>query len=245
MRRGSLHFVCLLMLLLLLTPTLLVADEKTLNLESRVLETFDPDTRTSEWLVRGSKFVTEGYPKQNFVESWPEAMFGANIEQKELEVLGTHFKFDRQGYNYIEFIPVTTDSEGEIVHNPIDIPGRVQQIDFWAWGSDFDYYMEAHIRDFRGVVHTLYMGDLNFVGWRNMRVDIPSYIPQSQQYAPYLSSLKLEKLVMWTKPQERVFNCYLYLDHIKVLTDVFVSRFDGDTLARPEKVQEIWESEGE
>ena len=32
---------------------------------------------------------------------------------------------------------------------------------------------------------------------------------------------------------------------IKVLTDVFVSRFDGDNLARPEKVQEIWESEGE
>lgn len=245
MRRGSLHFVCLLMLLLLLSPTLLVADEKTLNLESRILETFDPETRTTEWLVRGSKFITEGYPKQNYVESWPEALFGSNLDQKQLEVLGTQFKFDRQGYNNVEFIPVKKDAEGNLVHNPIPIPGRVKQIDLWAWGSDFDYYLELHVRDYRGVVHTLFMGSLNYVGWKNLRADFPSYIPQAQKYAPYQKGLMLEKLVLWTKPSEKVFNCYVYLDQIKVLTDVFVSRFDGDNLARPEVIQKIWESEGE
>ncbi|MGC9313728.1 MAG: flagellar filament outer layer protein FlaA, partial [Sediminispirochaetaceae bacterium] len=163
------------MLLLLLTPTLLVADEKTLNLESKILETFDPDTRTSDWLIRGSKFITEGYPKKTFAETWPEALYGSNIEEKELAVLGTQFKFDRQGYNYIEIIPVKEDEEGNTVHNPIEIPGRVQQLDLWVWGSDFDYYMEAHIRDFRGVVHVLRMGSLNYVGWKNLRVNFPSY----------------------------------------------------------------------
>lgn len=245
MRRGGLHLVCLLMLLLLLTPTLLVADEKTLNLESKILETFDPDTRTSDWLIRGSKFITEGYPKKAFAETWPEALYGSNLEEKELEVLGIQFKFDRQGYNYIEIIPVKEDEEGNTVHNPIEIPGRVQQLDLWAWGSDFDYYMEAHIRDFRGVVHVLRMGSLNYVGWRNLRVNFPSYVPQAQQYTPYLAGLQLEKLVVWTQPQERVHNCYLYIDQIKILTDTFVSRFDGDELTRPEKVQEIWQSEGE
>ena len=245
MRQGSLHFVCLLMLLLLLTPTLLVADEKTLNLESRILETFDPDTRTTDWLIRGSKFITEGFPKKAYAQTWPEALFGANREERDLEVLGAHFKFNRQGYNNIEFIPVKEGEDGEPVHNPISIPGRVQQLDFWVWGSDFDYYMEVHLRDFRGVVYTLNMGSLNFVGWKNLRTDIPSYIPQTQDYAPYLAGLQLEKIVLWTNPTERVHNCYVYIDQIKVLTDIFISRFDGDTLAQPEQVQEIWESEGE
>lgn len=245
MRQGSLHFVCLLMLLLLLTPTLLVADEKTLNLESRILETFDPDTRATDWHIRGSKFITEGYPQKAYANTWPEALFGLNPEEEDREVLGAHFKFNRQGYNNIEFIPVREDEDGEMVHNPIDIPGRARQIDLWVWGSDFDYYLEAHLRDFQGVVHTLFLGNLNYVGWKNLRADIPGYIRQSQQYAPYLAGLQLEKLVLWTKPTERVHDCYVYLDQIKVLTDIFISRFDGDQLAQPERVQEIWESEGE
>jgi len=233
------------MLLLLLSPTLLVADEKTLNLESRLLETFDPDTRTSDWLIRGSKFVTEGFPKQTYAKTWPEALFGRSPENDNLAVLGTHFKFDRQGYNYIEIIPVREGEDGSPEHNPIPIPGRVRQLDLWAWGSDFNYYMEVQLRDFRGVIHTLDLGNLDFTGWKNLSVEIPGYIPQEQQYAPYLAGLQLDKLIVWTKPEERVHNCYLYIDHIKVLTDVFVSRFDGDALAQPEKVQEIWESEGE
>ncbi len=241
MRRGVLLTVCLAMLLVFLTPTLVIADEQTVNLESRILESFDPETRTTEWLVRGSKFVSEGFPKQTYAETWPEALFGANREDRELEVLGAHFKFDRQGYNYIEFIPVKEDEEGNTVPNPIQIPGRVQQFDLWVWGSDFDYYMEAHLQDWRGVVHTLQLGDLNFVGWRNLRVGIPSYIPQSQRYAPYLEGLKLIKLVVWTKPVERVHNCYIYLDQLKVLTDVFVTRFDGDALAQPDRVNDIWQ----
>jgi hypothetical protein len=36
------------------------------------------------------------------------------------------------------------------------------------------------------------------------------------------------------------------LDQIKVLTDMFIDRFDGDALAQPGKVQDIWgEAEGQ
>lgn len=241
MRRGVLVSVCLAVLLVFLTPALVVADEQTVNLESRTLETFDPETRTTDWIVRGSKFVTEGFPKKTYVNTWPEALFGANREEKDLQVLGTHFKFDRKGYNYIEFIPAREDQDGNMVTNPIPIPGRVKELDLWAWGSDFDYYMEVHLEDYRGVVHTLKMGNLDYTGWKNLRVNIPTHIPQSQQYAPYLEGLKLVKVVVWTKPVEKVHNCYMYIDHIKVLTDVFVSRFDGDGLAQPDRVDEIWQ----
>jgi hypothetical protein len=234
------------MLLLLLVPALSIAQEKTVNLESRVLESFDPNDRTTEWLVRGSKFVTEGFPKKAYAEAWPEALYGANRENRELEVLGAHFRFNKQGYNYIEFIPVTENDQGEMVPNPLPIPGRARQLDLWVWGSDFDYYLEAHLEDHRGMVHTLKLGNLDFVGWRNLRIGIPGYIPQSADHVPYLKGLRLVKLVLWTKPTESVQDCYVYLDQIKVLTDMFIDRFDGDALAQPGKVQDIWgEAEGQ
>ncbi|ADK81697.1 flagellar filament outer layer protein FlaA [Sediminispirochaeta smaragdinae] len=239
MKRGVLLFLCL-SALILLAPSLLCADEQTENLVSHVLESFDPETRTTDWLVQGSKFVTEGFPKQTYVKAWPEALYGANREGLDLQALGAYFKFDRKGYNYIEFIPVTQDENGDTVPNPISIPGRVKNIDLWAWGSDFDYYLEVHIMDPRGVVHVLNLGSLNYTGWKNLTVDIPSYIPQSRNYAPYLEGLQLVKVVLWTKPLENVNDCYFYLDQIKVLTDVFVSRFDGDELTDPEKVDEVW-----
>jgi hypothetical protein len=240
MKRGVLLFLCLLVLVLLLAPSLLFADEQTENLVSHVLESFDPETRTTEWLVTGSKFVTEGFPKQTYIEAWPEALYGANREELDLQTLGAYFKFDRKGYNYIEFIPVTENEAGETVNKPIPIPGFVKKIDLWAWGSDFDYYLEVHIMDPRGVVHVLNMGSLNHVGWKNLSTNIPSYIPQSKNYAPYLQGLELVKVVLWTKPEESVNECYFYLDQIKVLTDVFISRFDGDALTDPDKIEELW-----
>ena len=49
-------------------------------------------------------------------------------------------------------------------------------------------------------------------------------------------------MVLWTKPQENVSGFNIYLDQVKILTDTFVTRFDGDDLANPDKVQEIWSS---
>lgn len=241
MKRGVLLFLCLSALIVLLAPSLLFADERTENLESRILETFDPETRTTEWLVKGSKFVAEGFPKQTYVKAWPEALYGANREGADLQALGSLFTFTRKGYNNIEFIPVTENDEGEQVVNPIPIPGKVKRIDLWAWGSDFDYYLEVHIMDPRGVVHVLNLGSLNYTGWRNLSAGIPSYIPQERDYAPYLQGLELIKVVLWTKPVESVEQCYFYLDQIKVLTDVFVSRFDGDELTDQGVIDELWE----
>ncbi len=240
MKRGVLLFLCLLVLVLLLAPSLLFADEQTENLVSHVLESFDPETRTTEWLVTGSKFVTEGFPKQTYIEAWPEALYGANREELDLQTLGAYFKFDRKGYNYIEFIPVAENEAGETVNSPIPIPGSVKKLDLWAWGSDFDYYLEVHIMDSRGVVHVLNMGSLNYVGWKNLSTTIPSYIPQTGNQTPYLQGLELVKVVLWTKPQESVSDCYFYLDQLKVLTDVFITRFDGDALTDPERIEELW-----
>jgi len=242
MRKGSILIICLAVLFLLVLPTV-TADTATENLESRILESFDPDSRTTDWMVVGSKFITEGFPKQTYTKAWPEAVFGSNSEGKDLEVLGINAKWDRKGYNNIEIIPVKKDADGNMVANPIPIPGRVKKLDMWVWCSDFNYYFEVHLKDTNGVVHVLNMGSLQRVGWNNYYTNIPGYISQSGQYVPYIKSLELVKIVIWTKPSENVSNFFVYFDQIKVLTDTFISRFDGDDLAAQGKSSEIWGEE--
>lgn len=242
MKRGALLLFCVAALLFFTSTSFLAADEIVQNLESRIIESFD-DPNGQQWYVAASKFIADGYPLTAYAAAWPEALYGANRENLDLRVLGVQAAFDRTGYNWIEFIPVATNQAGELEPAPISLPGRVQTIDLWVWGSNYDYYMEAHVRDFNGRVHVLHLGGTKFVGWQNLKANIPSYVPQAGGYVTpggFIKNLELVKLVLWTKPQENVAGFNIYMDQIKILTDTFVTRFDGDDLANPEKVQEIW-----
>lgn len=228
-------------------PQVMYAQQQaTTNYQSIVIETFD-DSAESRWIVTGSKFATEGLPQASWVRTWPDALYRREPEGRNLHSLGIRAAFDRQGYNYLEITPVDEDDEPR----GIPIPGRVRHLDMWVWGSNFDYYMDIHLRDYRGVVHVLKLGDINYRGWRNLRIMIPSYIPQDTRYTaefnPVTSQfdaaereLELVKIVMWTRPSERVSGFFLYLDEIKVETDLFRQPFDGELLADPAVVNELW-----
>ncbi len=260
MRRGCL-FISGLLVLLTLSTGFLFADERTLKLESVVIESFDgPGASTFDdgsavvWQVRGSKFSTEGYPRMTYVpETWPDDLFGPNPENRaDLGVLGVNTAFDRMGYNQIELIPGVGEGDNWVA-KPLDLPGRVQTLDLWVWGSNFKYSMEAHFIDYEGLAYRLDLvqsddkrnpGSLKFVGWKNMYLDIPSYIRQSVNYKPEYRGLRLTKIVIYTHPSEKVDNFYVYLDHIKVLTDKHESFYDGYGLTSPERIAEIWGTEG-
>ncbi len=228
-------------LLLLLGTGMLLADDVTVNLESMVIESFDdPDARM--WVVQGSKFITQDYPQIAYAPYWPDALFGTRNGNPDLRSFGVRAAFDRKGYNYLEIIPAVEGEDGPVPQS-IDLPGRVQTIDLWVWGSDHNYYLEAHIRDHRGINHVLNMGGLQYSGWRNLRTSIPNYVPQSVQTVPRYRGLELTKLVLWTQPQASVDGFYVYLDQLKVLTDTFESRFDGDILAEPDVIEDIWSNQ--
>jgi len=256
MRRGCL-FISGLIVLLTLGTGFLSADEKTLKLESYVVESFDgpgvstyADGSAIVWQVRGSKFSTEGYPRMTYVQNqWPEDLYGPNPENADkLQVLGINTKFDRMGYNQVELIPGVGEGDNWVA-KPLDLPGRIKSLDLWVWGSNFKYNLEAHFIDYEGLAYRLDMiqsdnkrnpGSLDFVGWKNMYVDIPSYIKQSVVYKPEFKGLRLTKFVIYTQPTEKVDNFYVYLDNIKVLTDKHESYYDGFGLTSPQKIQEIW-----
>lgn len=244
MKRGfRLFFVCLLLFILTI-PVSLFADKATENIVSDVVETFDGEDSAYEWYVQGSKFIAEDYPKYKLVDGFPFALYGRAGEGQGHQVLGMQAAFDRKGFNYLEIFPVEEGPDG-LVAAKISLPGRVKELDLWAWGSQYKFTFEVHVEDYRGYVYVLPMGSMNYTGWQNLRISIPTYIPQSQVYIPNYRNLKLIKFVLRTEPDENVAGFDFYMDHVKVLTDVFESRFDGDEFVRPETRSQIWPEEEE
>lgn len=242
MRRRSVFIIAVLVAILSPPLTVLVAEEVAENIQSRVLESFDPETRGNDWVVVGSKFATEGFPRTTYAKVWPNALHGLNRENIDYEVLGVNGSFERQGFNYVEIIPVKTGDGGEIEHSPITVPGIAKSIDLWVWSSKYNYNIKIQLIDYNGKLWTLDLGNLYYVGWRNLKVDVPSYIPQAESYVPHLDNLRISKLIMWTLPDAQVADFYIYLDHLKVVADTFEARFDGDILTWPAKIEEIWAS---
>jgi hypothetical protein len=248
MKPGSITFRTLLVMLLLLGACVLAAsDELTVNVVASVLQSFDPDEAGRElgrtWALIPSKF---GYDSKGssmwqtrLVDAWPEALYGKNKDKLKLQVLGITGKFTRKGYNYVEIVPGSGEGKN-FTPKPIPIPGRVESLDLWVWGANYAYTLEAHVRDFQGIDHVLPFGLLQFAGWKNLRCRVPGSIPQAWKYLPRLRNLELTKLVLWTEPGEKVDEFFLYLDQIKVTTDIFETTFDGEDLADADRLQQIW-----
>ncbi|AEF81115.1 outer membrane protein [Leadbettera azotonutricia ZAS-9] len=258
MKQGSFRVLSLAMGLILMAGIAVFSafgDENTVDYAAIVIDTFDGNTN-HEWTVGSktysydfiwkldaSKFATktedDAFPKLTYVPSWPMAVFGANRDGKDLKSIGIWGKFDRRGYNWVDLYPATGEGDDQEAFE-IPIPGRISYLDMWVWGANLNYYLEAYVRDYNGVVHNIYVGNIGFQGWKNMRVAVPNNIRQSKRILPRLAGLTFVKFRIWTTPLERVDNFYVYIDQFKVLTDTFESLYDGDELADPERVQEFW-----
>jgi len=244
MKQGSFKIICLIVWACI-TVFSGFGDEVTNSFETRVLESFNGNDSPYIWKTESSRFITRtndvSYPLLSYIEAWPIAVFGYNrgSDSQQIRSLGLHGKFDRQGYNWIDLYPVLADDPDEKPYE-IAIPGRVQNMDMWVWGSNLMYYIEIYVRDHIGVVHALRLGDISYTGWRNLRVNVPTNIRQSRRIQPAYAGLSFVKFRIWTQPVERVDNFYIYFKQFKVLTDIFESLFDGNDLADPQNVERLW-----
>jgi hypothetical protein len=198
-----------------------------------------------------------------WVPAWPEKYFGvAKADSKKGEFfygpigtennedmkkrytdisgtcLGMNIKFNRQGYNSVELIPIILNKDGK-TYDKTSLPfkGNVKQVDMWIWGANYNYYVEMVLRDYRGAEYRLDVGSIRHVGWKNFVIPIPNSLPQNVVYVPGQKPLSLVKLVIWTTPNEKVSGAYVYIDHIKYLTDVASDLYDGYQLGNEDYVK--------
>ncbi|TVR30785.1 MAG: flagellar filament outer layer protein FlaA [Spirochaetaceae bacterium] len=237
MKQGIRLFVCVLALLILGSSPLLAQTRRPM-INSVVLDDFNDPSNL--WMVRGSRFVNDDLLDWEWVRAWPEALHRTEPEDVTLRSLGIRAGFNRIGYNYLEIIPAQENEDGELVARTIPLPGTAQSIDMWVWGSNRDYYIDVQLRDHRGIVHTLRVGDINYRGWDNIFVDVPTWIPQQVSYVPQRRGLELVKIVLWTRPTERVNEFYVYLDELRVVTNLAEDYWDGEQLGDPDAVEQLW-----
>jgi hypothetical protein len=236
MRKGGVLIVSLILFVgLPVVP--LFADTNTAALESVIVETFDGDS-AYEWRTDAIKYATK--KASSLFPVYPQALFRTAAEIEGKQSFGLNGQFQRQGYNWIDIYPVSKENpDGGAVEIPLQ--GFVRYLDVWAWGSNLKYKLEAYIRDYRGMIHRLDLGSLAFLGWKNLSVAVPAIFPMTDHALPIKKdSSTFVKFRLWTEPDERVNSFYLYLDQLKVLTDNFKTRFDGDELADDDTARELW-----
>ena len=194
-------------------------------METIVIDNFDtPDDMDWTWGVQASRFVTEGYPIVKTFEGMPNSLRPYHKEgDPAAQVLGVKVAFDRKGDNWVEIFP--QDSEG----NPFEpeFTGTVTQIDFWVWGAHYRYRLEVMLRDSAGRVHTINAGSLQFEGWKNIVLNVPSYISQHSYFRNGRRNMTFVGFRVRSDATEAVDNYVIYLDQLKYTTNTLVNVYDG------------------
>jgi hypothetical protein len=236
MKKGGILIVSLIFFACLSVASLF-ADATTTTLESIVVETFDGDS-SYEWVTDGIKYASK--KDYGLFPVYPQALHRTAAEAEGKQAFGLNGQFQRRGYNWIDIYPVSKENP-DAGAAEIPLSGLVRQLDVWVWGSNLNYRLEVYLRDYTGMIHRIDLGSLRFFGWKNLHAAIPSDFPMSDRALPTKkNSSRFVKFRLWTDPYERVNDFYLYLDHLKVLSDTFTTRFDGDELADLDKAQELW-----
>ncbi len=138
------------------------------------------------------------------------------ITHKNDYVLGAKTYFQDRGFDRVEVFPP----------NEYIIRGKAREFKVWVLGRKFRHTLYIKLRDYRGNIHKLKIGRLDFWGWQEMSVIIPGWLPQSASYAILDKNLHFVSFFVESDKFEVPGTFYFYLDQFRVVTDL--SEFTGD-----------------
>src|SRR4030043_890215 len=145
------------------------------------------------------------------------------ITHKNEFVLGIKTYFLDRGFDRVEAYPP----------NEYIIRGKAREIKFWALGRKFRHTLWVKLRDYKGQLHKLKVGRLDFWGWKEMSVIVPGWLPQSSSYAMLDKNLHFVSFVVESDMYEIPGTFYTYIDQFRIVTDL--SEFTGD-----ERIKDTW-----
>jgi hypothetical protein len=143
-------------------------------------------------------------------------------------VLGTRVDYLRRGYNSFTIRPL----------RPIPIEGITKTVSVWIVGRNFNHELKLLIQDFFGKNYELYVGKLNFQGWKKLTVAIPPQAPNGSGIAQLSyhynnqMGIKITGFRIDCDPMEADGNYYIYFDDLRAVTDLFAeNNRDPDDMA--------------
>ncbi|GHV81227.1 flagellar filament protein FlaA [Spirochaetia bacterium] len=164
----------------------------------------------------------EGYTTTRLFEGSPQAKKAipdeADLNIPDRYVLGTRVDYLRRGHSSFVMYPM----------RPIPIEGVTKTISVWAAGRNFNHELYIQIQDFFGRPFELYVGNLNFQGWKQLTVAIPPQaadgrngIIQRNYHYNNQMGIKVVGFKVKVDPVEAFGSYYLYLDDVRAVTDLF------------------------
>jgi hypothetical protein len=153
----------------------------------------------------------------------------AGMEIPDKYVLGTRVDYLRRGYNTFTIYPL----------RPIPIEGISKTISMWIVGRNFNHEIKLLIQDFFGRDYELYMGKLNFQGWKKLTVAIPPQaddgvhgVVQRNYHYNNQMGIKITGFRIDCDPMEAYGSYYVYFDDLRAVTDLFAeNNRDADDMA--------------
>lgn len=145
------------------------------------------------------------------------------ITHKNEYVLGVKTYFMERGFDRVEVFPP----------NEYIIRGKAREIKIWVLGRKFRHTLYVKLRDYRGSIHKIKLGRLDFWGWKEMSIIVPGWLPQSSTYAILDMNLHFVSFFVESDQFEVPGSFYFYLDQFRIITDL--TEFSGD-----ETIKDTW-----
>ena len=156
----------------------------------------------------------------NAIETPNEITDDNGITHKNENVIGIKSYVIDRGYDRVEVLPP----------NEYIIRGKAKELKVWALGRKIRHTLYVKFRDYRGKLHKIKIGRLDFWGWREMSVNIPGWIPQSPTYAMLDKNLHFVSFFVESDKYEIPGTYYVYLDNFRIISDM--SEFTGDSFIK-------------
>lgn len=140
-----------------------------------------------------------------------------NQEAEDSNVFGVKVEFFRRGIDSF-FINAA---------RPIPIEGVTKTVSVWVCGRNMGHDMWLLVQDYNGHNFEIYMGSLEFSGWRKLTAAIPPSpdgehgIVQQSAYHGDRPGLRIVGLRVDCNPMEAQGAFYMYLDDMRAVTDLY------------------------
>jgi hypothetical protein len=140
-----------------------------------------------------------------------EAEEEAGIEAQDRYVLGVKTTFYRRGSTTISVEPI----------RPLPVPGITKTLSVWVVGRNFNHDLYVRVQDPFGNRNTVYMGRLNFSGWKQMSAPIPTTLRQRDTHYQDQTGLQVIGFLIEPALEETFGSYYVYFDDLRAITDLF------------------------
>lgn len=140
-----------------------------------------------------------------------------NQEMEDTKVFGVKTEFFRRGVNSFYITAA----------RPIPIEGVTKTVSVWVCGRNMGHQMWLLVQDYNGNNFEIWMGSLEFSGWKKLTIAIPPSpdgehgIIQQSVYHGDKPGLRIVGFRVDCNPMEAKGSFYMYLDDIRAVTDLY------------------------